>query len=123
MSNIYSEKAMDHFMNPRNMGKFDDPDGVGDVGNPSCGDLMTIHIKVENEKIEDIKFKTLGCAAAIATSDMICELAKGKTLDDALEVTFQDVVDELGKLPPSKVHCANLAQKGLREAIDDYREE
>ena len=122
MSNIYSEKAMDHFMNPRNMGKFDDPDGVGDVGNPSCGDLMTIHIKVKDEKVEDIKFKTLGCAAAIATSDMICELAKGKTLDEALEITFQDVVDELGKLPPSKVHCANLAQKGLKEAIDDYRE-
>ena len=108
-------------MNPRNMGKFDDPDGVGDVGNPSCGDLMTIQIKVKDEKVEDIKFKTLGCAAAIATSDMICELAKGKKLDDALKVTFQDVVDELGKLPPSKVHCANLAQKGLKEAIDDYR--
>ncbi len=122
MSNIYSEKAMDHFMNPRNMGEFDDPDGVGDVGNPSCGDLMTIHIKVKDKKIEGIKFKTLGCAAAIATSDMICELAKGKTLDDALKVTFQDVVDELGELPPSKVHCANLAQKGLKEAIDDYKE-
>ena len=121
MSKIYSEKAMDHFLNPRNMGKFDDPDGIGDVGNPGCGDLMTIHIKVEDGKIIDIKFKTLGCAAAIATSDMICELAKGKTLDEALEITFQDVVDELGKLPPSKVHCANLAQKGLKEAIDDYR--
>ena len=122
MKKTYSDKAMDHFMNPRNLGEIKNPDGVGDVGNPKCGDLMTIHIKVEDGKIKDMKFKTLGCAAAIATSDMVCEVAKGKTLDEALEVTFQDLVDELGSLPPAKVHCADLAQRGLKAAIDDYRE-
>ncbi|MGM0439107.1 MAG: iron-sulfur cluster assembly scaffold protein [Patescibacteria group bacterium] len=122
MKKTYSDKAMDHFMNPRNLGKMENPDGVGDVGNPKCGDLMTIHIKVEDDKIKDMKFKTLGCAAAIATSDMVCEVAKGKSLDKALEITFQDLVDELGSLPPTKVHCADLAQRGLKAAIDDYRE-
>ncbi len=121
MNKTYSDKAMDHFLNPRNMGKMEDPDGIGDVGNPKCGDLMTIHIKVGDGKIEDMKFKTLGCAAAIATSDMVCEVAKGKTIEEALKITFQDLVDELGTLPPSKVHCADLAQKGLKSAIDDYR--
>ena len=117
----YSDEAMDRFLNPRNMGELDNPDGVGDVGNPSCGDLMTIYIKVEDGRISDMKFKTLGCAAAIATSDMVCDVAKGRSLEEAKNITFQDIVDELGTLPPSKVHCADLAQKGLKEAIDDYK--
>ena len=120
MKKNYSEKAMDHFLNPRNMGEIEDADGVGDVGNPRCGDLMTIYIKVDEGKISDMRFKTLGCAAAIATSDMICEVAKGKKIEEALEITFQDLLDELGSLPPTKVHCADLAQKGLKAAVEDY---
>ncbi len=116
----YSKKAIERFLNPKNMGEIKNPSGVGDVGNPRCGDLMTIYIKVDDNKIEDIKFKTLGCAAAIATSDMICEVVKGKTLKEAQKVTFQDLVEELGSLPPTKVHCADLAQKGLAAAIKDY---
>ncbi len=122
MKKTYSEKAMDHFLNPKNMGSIEDADGVGNVGNPRCGDLMTVYIKIDEEKITDIKFKTLGCAAAIATSDMVCEVAKGKTVDEALKITFQDILNELGSLPPVKVHCADLAQEGLRAAIDDYRD-
>ncbi len=120
MKKNYSEKAMDHFLNPRNMGEIEDADGVGDVGNPRCGDLMTIYIKVDEGKISDMRFKTLGCAAAIATSDMICEVAKGKKIEEALEITFQDLLDELGSLPPTKVHCADLAQEGLKAAVEDY---
>lgn len=122
MKKTYSEKAMDHFLNPKNMGSIEDADGVGNVGNPRCGDLMTVYIKIDEEKITDIKFKTLGCAAAIATSDMVCEVAKGKTVDEALKITFQDILNELGSLPPVKVHCADLAQEGLKAAIDDYRD-
>jgi nitrogen fixation NifU-like protein len=122
MKKTYSEKAMDHFLNPKNMGSIEDADGVGNVGNPRCGDLMTVYIKIDEKKITDIKFKTLGCAAAIATSDMVCEVAKGKTVDDALKITFQDILNELGSLPPVKVHCADLAQEGLKAAIDDYKE-
>ena len=120
MKKPYSEKAMEHFLNPKNMGEIDDADGIGEVGNPKCGDLMTIYIKVKDGIIEDMRFKTLGCAAAIATSDMICEMAKGKKIEEALKITFQDLVDELGSLPAPKVHCADLAQRGLKAAVKSY---
>jgi nitrogen fixation NifU-like protein len=118
---MYSEKVLDHFRNPRNVGEIEDADGVGSVGNPVCGDMMSIYIKVKDDKIDDIKFKTFGCGAAIATTSMTTELAKGKTLDDAMEITRQDVADELGGLPPVKMHCSNLAADALHEAIEDYR--
>jgi len=118
---MYSEKVLDHFRNPRNVGEIEDPDGVGTVGNPVCGDVMSIYIKVNDDKIADIKFKTFGCGAAIATTSMTTELAKGKTLDEAMEITRQDVADELGGLPPVKMHCSNLAADALHEAIEDYR--
>ncbi len=118
---MYSEKVLDHFRNPRNVGEIDDADGVGTVGNPVCGDMMSVYIKVMNDRIEDIKFKTFGCGAAIATTSMTTELAKGKTLDEAMEITRQDVADELGGLPPIKMHCSNLAADALHEAIKDYR--
>ncbi len=118
---MYSEKVMDHFRNPRNVGEISDADGVGTVGNPICGDMMTISIKVEDDRIADIKFKTFGCGAAIATSSMTTELAKGKTLDEAMEITRKDVAEELGGLPPVKLHCSNLAADALHEAIKDYR--
>jgi len=121
MSGMYSEKVMNHFLNPRNMGEIKDADGVGTVGNPICGDLMTIYIKVKNGKITDVKFKTFGCVAAIATSSMITELAKGKTLDEASRITRDNVANELDGLPPIKMHCSNLAADALREAIKDYR--
>jgi len=121
MSGMYSEKVMEHFRSPRNMGEIEDADGVGTVGNPICGDLMTIYIKVKNDKIKDVKFKTFGCAAAIATSSMITELAKGKTLDEASKITRDNVANELDGLPPIKMHCSNLAADALREAIKDYR--
>jgi len=121
MSGMYSDKVMEHFRNPRNMGEIKDADGVGTVGNPICGDLMTIYIKVKNDKIKDVKFKTFGCAAAIATSSMITELAKGKTLDEASKITRDNVANELDGLPPIKMHCSNLAADALREAIKDYR--
>lgn len=121
MSMIYSEKVMEHFMNPRNMGEIPDADGVGEVGNPVCGDLMTIHIKVEDNVIADIKFKTFGCGAAIATSSMVTELVKGKTIEDALKVTNKDVAEELDGLPPLKMHCSLLAEEGIKAAISDYR--
>lgn len=113
---------MDHFRNPRNMGDLPDPDGVGTVGNPVCGDMMNISIKVKDEVITDIKFKTFGCGAAIATSSMITELAKGKTLDEASKITRADVAESLDGLPPVKMHCSNLAADGLKAAIADYRE-
>ncbi|MCW4035712.1 MAG: Fe-S cluster assembly scaffold protein NifU [Candidatus Bathyarchaeota archaeon] len=118
---MYSEKVLDHFRNPRNVGEIEDADGVGTVGNPVCGDMMSIYIKVENDRIKDIKFKTFGCGAAIATTSMTTELAKGKTLDEALKITREDVADELGGLPPVKMHCSNLAADALHEAINDYR--
>ena len=121
MSGMYSDKVMEHFRSPRNMGEIKDADGVGTVGNPICGDLMTIYIKVKNDKIKDVKFKTFGCAAAIATSSMITELAKGKTLDEASKITRDNVANELDGLPPIKMHCSNLAADALREAIKDYR--
>lgn len=117
---------MEHFKNPRNMGEMKDADSVGEVGNPTCGDLMYIYIKVKEkdgkEIIDDISFQTFGCAAAIATSSMVTEMAKGKTLDEGLEITRRDVADNLDGLPPIKMHCSNLAADGLHEAIIKYRE-
>jgi nitrogen fixation NifU-like protein len=122
---LYNKKVIEHFQSPHNMGKMKNPDGVGEVGNPICGDLMTIYIKVgqnskKQEIIKDIKFETLGCVAAIATSSMITEMAKGKNFDEALKIKFSDVEKALGSLPPVKVHCADLAVKALRAAIEDY---
>ncbi|ACL16985.1 MULTISPECIES: Fe-S cluster assembly scaffold protein NifU [Methanosphaerula] len=117
----YTEKVMDHFMHPRNVGAVADPDGVGQVGNPVCGDLMEVSIKVEKDVITDIKFKTFGCGSAIATASMVTELAKGKTLDEAEKISRQDVADELDGLPPRKMHCSNLAADALHKAIEDYR--
>jgi nitrogen fixation NifU-like protein len=117
---MYSEKVMDHFMNPRNVGEIPDADGVGTVGNPVCGDLMTVYIKVKGNRLEDVKFKTFGCGAAIATSSMTTELAKGKTIEDALKITRADVADSLGGLPSIKMHCSNLAADALHTAINDY---
>jgi nitrogen fixation NifU-like protein len=116
----YSEKVMEHFRNPRNVGEVKDADGIGRVGNPVCGDLMEIQIKVENNILKDVKFKTFGCGSAIATSSMITEMAKGKTLEEALKITRSDVADELGGLPPIKMHCSNLASDALHAAIKDY---
>jgi FeS cluster assembly scaffold protein NifU, Clostridium type len=113
---------MDHFQNPRNVGEIEDADGVGTVGNPTCGDLMTIYIKVKDNVIEDVKFKTFGCGAAIATSSMITEMAVGKTIEEALEITRNDVANELEGLPPVKMHCSNLAADALHAAIDNYKE-
>ena len=118
---MYSDKVIDHFRNPRNMGALEGADAVGEVGNPVCGDIMHIYIKVKDDAISEIGFKTMGCAAAIATSSMITELAKGKKLDDAYKISRTDVADELGGLPPIKMHCSNLASDALRAAIDNYR--
>ncbi len=119
--NMYSEKVMDHFQNPRNVGEIENADGIGTEGNPTCGDLMTIYIKVEDNIITDIKFKTFGCGAAIATSSMITEMAVGKTIEEALKISRNDVADELEGLPPVKMHCSNLAADALRAAIADYK--
>ena len=117
---MYNEKVMDHFSNPRNVGEIEDADGVGEVGNPVCGDMMTIYIKVDDGKLTDVKFKTFGCGAAIATSSMITEMAKGLTIEEALEITRDSVADALDGLPPVKMHCSNLAADGLHAAIEDY---
>jgi len=117
---MYSEKVMDHFRKPRNMGEIPDADGIGSVGNPTCGDLMNIYIKVKDNVLTDVKFKTFGCGAAIATSSMVTELAKGKTLDEAIKITRGDVAENLDGLPKIKMHCSNLAADGLRAAIKDY---
>lgn len=122
MTDGYSEKVMEHFANPRNVGEIQDADGIGKVGNPVCGDLMWIYIKVKDNRLEDIKFKTFGCGAAIATSSMITEMAKGMTLDEALKITRKDVAEALDGLPPIKMHCSNLAAEGLHAAIKDYLE-
>lgn len=118
---MYNEKVMDHFANPRNVGEIPDADGVGTVGNAVCGDIMQMYIKVKNDIIEDIKFKTFGCGAAIATSSMITELAMGKTLEEAEQITNQAVAEALDGLPPIKMHCSNLAAEALHAAIEDYR--
>ena len=116
----YSEKVMDHFRNPRNVGEIKDADGVGHVGNPVCGDIMELYIKVRDNVIVDAKFKTFGCGAAIATSSMVTELVKGKTVDEALTVSNRAVAEALGGLPPIKMHCSVLAEQALKSAIDDY---
>jgi nitrogen fixation NifU-like protein len=117
----YNEKVMQHFMNPQNVGEIDNPDGVGEVGNPVCGDMMTFQIKVKDGKIEDVKFKTFGCGAAIAVSSMVSNIAKGKTLEEALKITNKDVAKELGGLPKNKMHCSNLGADALHSAIKDYQ--
>ena len=118
---MYTEKVMDHFMNPRNVGEIQDADGVGTEGNPTCGDVMQIFIKVENDIIKEARFKTFGCGASIAVSSMITEMVKGKTIDEALAISKEDVAAELGGLPPQKMHCSNLGSDALRKAIEDYR--
>lgn len=118
---MYSAKVMDHFANPRNVGDMPDADGVGTEGNPTCGDVMQIFIKVKDGKIVDAKFKTFGCGAAIAVSSMITELVKGKTLEEALAISKETVANELGGLPAQKMHCSNLGADALRKAIEDYR--
>ncbi|NPV52830.1 MAG: Fe-S cluster assembly scaffold protein NifU [Firmicutes bacterium] len=117
---MYSEKVMDHFTNPRNVGEISDADGVGMVGNPVCGDVMKLFIKVDDNRITDIKFKTFGCGAAIATSSMVTELVKGKTLDEAMRISNKAVAEALDGLPANKMHCSNLAADALHEAIKDY---
>jgi nitrogen fixation NifU-like protein len=120
---MYNEKVIDYFMNPRNVGGMADANGVGEVGNPRCGDVMKIYLDVdENEVIRDVKFETFGCAAAIATSSMATEMVKGMTIDEALKVTNRDVAGELGGLPPEKLHCSLLAEEALRAAVKNYRE-
>jgi len=117
----YTEKVMEHFKNPKNMGEMADADGKGEVGNPSCGDVMTVYIKVKDNRISDISFQTFGCVAAVATSSMVTELARGKTLDEGMKLTRADVAESLGGLPPIKMHCSNLAADALHAAIEDYR--
>jgi nitrogen fixation NifU-like protein len=111
---------MDHFRNPRNVGEIDDADGIGEVGNPVCGDMMTFYIKVEDGRLKDVKFKTFGCGAAIAVSSMVSEMAIGKTIGEALQITNAMVASELGGLPPNKLHCSNLGADALHKAIEDY---
>lgn len=129
MENIYSEKIMDHFRNPRNLGEIADADGIGVVGNPKCGDVMKMYIKVASRKsqvgkteefIRDIRFQTLGCGAAIASSSIATEMAKDKTLDEALKISGKDISREMGKFPPAKFHCSILAEEGIKKAIADY---
>ena len=117
----YTEAVMEHFRNPRNMGTIEDPDGLGEVGNPTCGDMMRITIKVKDDRLEDVKFQTLGCGAAVATSSMVTEMAKGKTLEEGMQISNKSVAGQLGGLPPNKMHCSNLAADGLHAAIEDYR--
>ncbi len=119
---IYSEKVMEHFMNPRNVGEIEAPDGIGEVGNPICGDMMTFYIKVKDDRIDDVKFKTFGCGAAIAVSSMVTEMAKGKTLDEVMKFTPELVAGELGGLPKAKFHCSNLGAQALHKAIKNYRD-
>ena len=117
----YSKEVMDHFTAPRNVGEIEDADGMGEIGNPTCGDMMTFYIKVKDNILEDIKFKTFGCGAAIAVSSMVSEMAKGKTLDEASKITNKDVAKELGGLPKNKLHCSNLGADALHAAIEDYK--
>jgi len=116
----YSEKVMDHFKNPRNVGEIENPDGVGHVGNPVCGDIMELYIKVENGTIVDAKFRTFGCGAAIASSSMVTEMVKGKSIEEALKISNKAVAEALDGLPPVKMHCSVLAEEALKSAIDDY---
>ncbi|HIH28104.1 MAG TPA: Fe-S cluster assembly scaffold protein NifU [Methanoregulaceae archaeon] len=118
---MYSEKVMDHFANPRNVGEIENPDGVGEVGNPVCGDIMRMYLKIEDNRIVDVKFKTFGCGAAIASSSMATELVKGKTLEEAWEISNKAVAEALEGLPPIKMHCSVLAEEAIHTAINDYR--
>jgi nitrogen fixation NifU-like protein len=118
---MYTEKVMDHFSNPRNVGELVDANGIGEVGNPVCGDVMKIYLKVEANRIQDVKFKTFGCGAAIATSSMVTEMVHGKTLEEALKITNQAVAEALDGLPPQKMHCSNLAADAMHKAIEDYQ--
>jgi nitrogen fixation NifU-like protein len=121
MAMMYSEKVLDHFKNPRNVGVIEDADGVGEIGNPTCGDIMTFYIKVNGDKIEDVKFQTFGCGAAIAVSSMISDMAKGKTIDEALKITNKSVAEALDGLPKNKLHCSNLGADALQAAIKNYK--
>lgn len=117
---LYSEKVMDHFMNPRNVGEIEDADGIGEVGNAKCGDIMKMYLKIENQVITDVKFKTFGCGSAIASSSMATELIKGKTVDEALELTNKAVTEALDGLPAHKIHCSVLAEEAIKAALDDF---
>jgi len=117
---VYNEKVMEHFMNPRNVGEIENPDGIGEVGNPVCGDMMTFYIKVDDNRLSDVKFKTFGCGAAIAVSSMVSEMAKGKTLEEVRKITPALVAQELEGLPKNKYHCSNLGAQALNKAIDNY---
>ncbi|MBZ4644766.1 MAG: nitrogen fixation protein NifU [Petroclostridium sp.] len=117
---MYSEKVMDHFSNPRNVGEIENADAVGQVGNPKCGDIMKMYLKIDNGVITDVKFKTFGCGAAVATSSMATEMVKGKTIEEALKITNKAVADALDGLPPAKMHCSNLAEEAIKSAIQDY---
>jgi len=119
---FYSDKVMEHFQHPRNVGEIENPDGVGTVGNPVCGDMMTFYIRVQDDRLVDVKFKTFGCGAAIAVSSMVTEMAKGKTLDEVMAITNDKVAEELGGLPTNKMHCSNLGADALHRAIEDYRQ-
>lgn len=119
---MYTKKVMEHFTNPRNVGEIPNADGVGTEGNPVCGDVMQIFIKVKDDRITDAKFKTFGCGAAIAVSSIVTEMVKGKTLNEALKISKEVVADELGGLPPQKMHCSNLGADALRKAIEDYKQ-
>jgi nitrogen fixation NifU-like protein len=118
---MYNEKVIEAFMNPKNVGAMENPDGVGEVGNPRCGDVMKIYIRVKEGRIEDIRFETFGCAAAIATSSTATEMVKGLSIEDALKLTNRDVANALGGLPPEKIHCSLLAEEGIHAAVEDYR--
>ena len=121
MASMYSAKVMEHFANPHNVGELPDANGVGEVGNPKCGDIMRMYLKIENNVIVDVKFLTFGCGAAIATSSMATDLIKGKTIDEALQLTNQAVAEALDGLPPVKMHCSMLAEQAIHAAIDDYK--
>ena len=118
---MYSKEVIKHFKNPKNMGFMKDPDGVGEIGNPQCGDILKLYIKVKNNKIKDIKFETMGCAVAIAVSSVITEMAKNKTIEQALELTEENIAEKLGGLPQFKMHCSNLAAQALKKAIKNYQ--
>lgn len=119
---MYSEKVIDHYTNPRNVGEIKNASGVGQVGNPVCGDIMRMYLKIENNVITDVKFKTFGCGAAIASSSVTTELIKGKTVEEALKLKNKDVIESLGGLPPVKIHCSVLAEEAIKKAIEDYQE-
>lgn len=119
---MYNKTVMEHFTNPRNVGEIEDADGIGEVGSPQCGDIMKIFLRIENDVIKDIKFKTFGCASAIASSSIMTEMVKGKTIEEALKLTNKDVVEKLGGLPAPKIHCSVLAEDAIREAIKNYRQ-